>query len=195
MAKWSHKDTTPAQSLLGTLFERFGGPQANGQQASRAHRVAATWLRRLRRDAPNDPIIAQLLRFAEITFASSALDDDDPEFELGVAECYLERAALAIDVGEVERAGALLAEAMDRITEGADMGAFDDDSEIADRLIADMACMRAQLMVQRGDMLQARHYYTMAIDTLRREHGRQHQLVRHIEIARRRLSGKRTHAA
>ena len=50
-------------------------------------------------------------------------------------------------------------------------------------------------MVQRGDMLQARHFYTMAIDTLRREHGRQHQLVRHIEIARRRLSGKRTHVA
>jgi hypothetical protein len=164
MAKWSHKDTTPAQSLLGTLFERFGGPQANGQQAARAHRVAATWLRHLRRDAPNNPIIAQLLRFAEVTFASSALDDDDPEFELGVAAYYLERAALAIDAGEVERAGALLAEAMDRITEGADMGTFDDDSEIADRLIADMACMRAQMMIQRGDMLQARHYYTMAIE-------------------------------
>jgi hypothetical protein len=82
---------------------------------------------------------------------------------------------------------------MDRIAEGADIGMFDDDSEIADRLIADMACMRAQLMVQRGDRLEARHYYTIAIDTLRREHGRQHQLIRHIEIARRRLSGKRTH--
>jgi len=184
-----------AQRLLGTLFERFGGPQADGQQASCAHRVAAAWLRRLRRDAPSDPMIAQLLRFVEVTFASSALDDDDPGLELGVAECYLVRAALAIDVSEVERANTLLAEAIDRIAEGADEGAFDDDTEIADRLIADMACMQAQLMVQRGEILQARQCYTTAITTLRREHGRQHQLVRHIESTRRRLSGKHTHVA
>lgn len=185
-----------AQSLLLALFERFGGPQASQQQASRAHRVAATWLRRLRRDAPSDPMIPQLLSLAgEIMFTDPALDDYDPEPELGVAECYLVRAAFAIDAGEVEQANALLAEAIDRIAEGADMGAFDDDTEIADRLIADMACMQAQLMVQRGDLLEARHSYTLAIDTLRREHGRQHQLVRHIESARRRLSGKRTHGS
>lgn len=164
-ASLSETSLDEAQSLLVALFERLGGPQANGQQASRVHRVAATWLRRLRRDAPSDPLIAQLLPFAvEVTFASLALDDNDPELELGVAECYLVRAALAIDVGELERASALLAEAMDRVAEGADIGAFDDDTESADRLIADMACMRAQLMVQRGDLLQARQCYTMAID-------------------------------
>jgi hypothetical protein len=183
-----------AQNLLLALFERHGGPQSSGQQASRAHRVAATWLRRLRRDAPSDPVIAQLLPFVvKVTFASSALDDEDPELELGVGECYLVRAAFAIDAGEVEQANVLLVDAMDRIAEGADLGAFDDDTEIADRLIADMACMRAQLMVQRGDILQARRSYTMAIDALRREHGRQHQLIRQIESARRRLSGKRSH--
>jgi hypothetical protein len=183
-----------AQSLLLALFERLGDPQTSGQQASRAHRVAATWLRRLRRDAPSDPVIAQLLPSVDaVTFADPALDEYDPELELGVAECYLVRAAIAIDAGEVERAIALLAETMDRIAEGADIGVFDDDADLADRLIADLACMRAQLMVQRGDLLQARHSYTLAIDTLRREHGRQHQLVRHIENARRRLGGKRMH--
>lgn len=181
-----------AQNLLRALFKRLDGPQASEQQASPVHRVAAAWLRRLRRDAPSDPAIAQLLPFVDtVTFDDPALDEYDPELELGVAECYLVRAALAIDAGEVERASALLAEAMDRIAEGTDIGVFDDDSEIADCLIADMACMRAQLMVQRGDLLQARHCYSLAIDTLRREHGRQHQLVRQIEIARRRLSGKR----
>lgn len=181
-----------AQSLLLALFKRLDGSQVSGQQASPAHRVAATWLRRLRRDTPSDPAIAYLLPFVDaVMFADPALDEYDPELELGVAECYLVRAALATDAGEVERASALLAETMDRIAEGADIGMFDDDSEIADCLIADMACMQAQLMVQRGDMLRARHYYTLAIDTLRREHGRQHQLVRQIELARRRLSGKR----
>jgi hypothetical protein len=182
-----------AQHLLLSLFDRQGGWQSNGQQASHAHRVAATWLRRLRRDAPNDPVITNLIPFvSDVMFASLELDEYDPELELAVAECYLVRATRAIDAGDVKQANELLAEAMERITEGADLGVFDDDNETADRLIADLACMRARVMVQQDDLVQARHSYTLAIKTLRRDHGREHQLVRQIELERRRVSGKRT---
>jgi hypothetical protein len=181
-----------AQTLLRTLFEREGGPQAEPQHASHAHRVAAAWLRRLRQEAPADPMITKLIPFVTAVMFDKGALDRDSELKLGVAECRLVQASLASEAGDVERAGELLMETLEVIEQGVDIGVFYDDTERVDRLIADMNCMQARLAIQRNDLVQARHYYTAAIATLRREHGRRHQLVRQVEDERRRLSSKRT---
>lgn len=180
-----------AQALLHTLFDRSDDRGTARKQASYAHRVAAVWLHRLRRDAPADTMIAQLMPFVtEVRFDTSVCDEN-PELELGVAICYLIQAELAADAGEMERASALLLETLQVLEESAALGVYEDDDELADRLIATMQGMYARLLIHRGDIPQARTFYTTAITILRREHGRQHQLVRQLDRERRRLHVKR----